>query len=147
MKALDPLPLDHISLNVAAAGRRDVFRLLADKAASESGISPHECVEALVSREKLGSTAVGRGIAFPHAQIKELAAPFIYLATLANPVDFRADDKQLVDIVLAALVPEGFAEEQVNLVSRYVRLLRDDARLRRLRNVDTPREAQLALEA
>lgn len=147
MKSPFVIPLDHIFVNAVAASRRDVFQLLADKASSVTGISQDECFEALMAREKLGSTALGKGLAFPHAQMEGLQSPLVFLATLADPIDFGADDKRAVDVVLGALVPKGSAGKQINLIPRYVRLLRDDGRLERIRHAQTPRDAQTVLGA
>jgi len=75
-------------------------------AASSPGISQNDIVDALICREKLGSTGLGKGVAIPHGRITHLEQPVCAFVKLATPVDFDATDGQPVDLVFALLVPE-----------------------------------------
>jgi PTS system nitrogen regulatory IIA component len=61
-----------------------------------------------VTREKLGTTAVGNGIALPHATVDQLQQTTILVASLDQPVDFDSPDGRPVDIVSIVLgAPES----------------------------------------
>lgn len=65
--------------------------------------------EHLIARERLGSTALGKGLAIPHCRSNELEKIILCVVKLEEPVDFEANDEQNVDILFVLLVPE---EEQ-----------------------------------
>ncbi|HEY0502444.1 MAG TPA: PTS sugar transporter subunit IIA [Lysobacter sp.] len=84
----------------------------------------------LFEREGLASTALGDGVALPHARSADLDHCRGAFLRLARPVDFGAPDGQPVDLVLALLVPERDIEAQLvrlaELAERFA-----DARFRR----------------
>ena len=67
----------------------------------------HEILDAFLTREKLGSTGIGKGIAIPHGRLKGIDSIFAILITNQNSINFDAIDNRPVDILLAMLVPEG----------------------------------------
>jgi PTS system nitrogen regulatory IIA component len=67
----------------------------------------HEILDAFLTREKLGSTGIGKGIAIPHGRLKGIDSIFAILVTSQNSINFDAIDNRPVDILLAILVPEG----------------------------------------
>ncbi|RZQ53127.1 PTS IIA-like nitrogen-regulatory protein PtsN [Pseudoalteromonas phenolica] len=67
----------------------------------------HEILDAFLTREKLGSTGIGKGIAIPHGRLKGIDSIFAILVTNQNSINFDAIDNRPVDILLAMLVPEG----------------------------------------
>ena len=62
---------------------------------------------ALLSREKLGSTGIGKGIAIPHCRVQNCTETIGMLVTLSTPIDFTAVDNQPVDVLFALLVPDN----------------------------------------
>jgi PTS system nitrogen regulatory IIA component len=111
------LAADRIVLLVEPDGRDGVLdaaaRLLADAApASTAAIG-----ESLRARERLGSTAIGHGIAIPHGRtdaFDETRGAFLRLRT---PVEFGASDGEPVDLVFAMAVPEHFTQQHLQLLS------------------------------
>lgn len=81
--------------------------------------------EALLAREKLGSTGIGHGVAIPHARIDGLTTPLAALVHLQSPVDFDALDSQPVDIFFAIVVPESATEAHLTMLSEVAKLLHD----------------------
>jgi PTS system nitrogen regulatory IIA component len=79
--------------------------------------------ETLIAREKLGSTAIGRGIAIPHGRVEGLSRPRGAFVRLKQGVDFDALDHQPVDLVFALLVPEGADSEHLNTLAQLAQLL------------------------
>ena len=100
-----------------------------DQAYLESG----EVFSALISRERLGSTAMGNGIAIPHCRIANCAEPVGALITLADPVDFDAHDGQGVDVVFVLLVPEDAHQEHLDVLALLARMFSTPENLIRLR--------------
>lgn len=67
----------------------------------------------LHSREKLGSTGIGDGIAIPHCRLAGCSDAKGILIKLASPIDFDAIDRQPVDLVFALIVPEDATSEHL----------------------------------
>ena len=77
----------------------------------------------LLARERLGSTALGEGIAIPHCRLSHCESPVVTLITLATPVDFDAADGQPVDILFLLLVPEEATQEHLDILAALAGLL------------------------
>ncbi|MCS6878379.1 MAG: PTS IIA-like nitrogen regulatory protein PtsN [Geminicoccaceae bacterium] len=127
---------DRVLLGLRATSKRQVLQSLAQAAARVTGVDASAILDALVQRERLGTTGLGGGIAIPHARIAELAAPTAFFARLAKPVDFEAVDDQPVDIVFLLLVPEDTGADHLKVLARIARLLRDPDLLAELRRCE-----------
>ena len=101
---------------------------LAAKAAELTGQNERAILEVLMQREKLGSTAVGNGIAIPHGKLPKLDKLFGLFARLGRPIDFEALDGQPVDLIFLLLAPEGAGADHLKALARVARLLRDAGR-------------------
>ncbi|HFD81428.1 MAG TPA: PTS IIA-like nitrogen-regulatory protein PtsN [Gammaproteobacteria bacterium] len=93
-----------------------------------------EIFESLISRERLGSTGLGRGVALPHGRLKGLKAPVAALLTLQQGVDFDAIDGQPVDLLFALLVPDESTDEHLQILARLAEMFSDVDFCRQLRN-------------
>jgi PTS system nitrogen regulatory IIA component len=108
-----------------ANGKKQALMELAEKAASLSGLAAREIFDALVQRERLGTTAVGGGVAIPHGRLAKCSKIFGVFARLERPVDFEALDEAPVDLVFVLVAPEDAGADHLNALSRVARLLRD----------------------
>jgi PTS system nitrogen regulatory IIA component len=79
---------------------------------------------AMLRRERLGSTAIGHGVAIPHARLEGISAPTIMLATLQYPVWFDVPDEGPVDLLLAVLWPKSDSVRFLQSLAYFCRLLR-----------------------
>lgn len=70
-----------------------------------------------LSRERMGSTGIGEGIAIPHCRLKQCNETFTVLMHLAEPIDFDAIDKEPVDLIFALVVPEEATDEHLQTLS------------------------------
>ena len=113
--------------------KKQALQELAAKAAELTGQNERAVLEVLVQREKLGSTAVGNGIAIPHGKLPKLDRLFGLFARLGRPIDFEALDNQPVDLVFLLLAPEGAGADHLKALAQVARLLRDPAIARKLR--------------
>lgn len=112
------LDADRIGILVAPVDRAAVLdaaaRLLAG--GEECGHEPPLSAvigASLRGREDLASTAIGHGVAIPHARLQGLDDSRGAFLRLSRPVDFRAADGQPVDLVLAMAVPEHFVQQHL----------------------------------
>lgn len=121
--------------------------MLAEEAAARLPYDRHKVLEALQAREKLGSTALGRGVGLPHTRLEGLGAPLALLARLTRPIDFEARDGEPVDLVFMVLWPEDSAEGFLPALSGICRVLRGNQLPRQLRQARSGTEALAMLQA
>ncbi|MBX6327041.1 MAG: PTS IIA-like nitrogen regulatory protein PtsN [Pseudolabrys sp.] len=114
-------------------GKKQALQELAVRAAELTGENDRAILEVLVQREKLGSTAVGHGVAIPHGKLPRLGRLFGLFARLERPIDFGALDGQPVDLCFLLLAPESAGADHLKALARIARLLRDPEIARMLR--------------
>ena len=107
---------------------------LSEKAAAVSGLDAREIFDALVQRERLGSTGIGGGIAIPHGKLAKCQKIFGMFARLEKPVDFEALDDSPVDLIFLLIAPESAGADHLNALSRVARVLRDQSLIATLRS-------------
>jgi nitrogen PTS system EIIA component len=133
MLLADVIALDAIIPALKANSKKQALQELAAKAARLSGQNERLIFETLLQREKLGSTAIGNGIAIPHGKLPDLGSLFGLFARLDRPVDFESLDGQPVDLIFLLLAPEGAGADHLKALARVARLLRDPDIARKLR--------------
>jgi PTS system nitrogen regulatory IIA component len=79
--------------------------------------------EALIAREKLGSTGFGNGIAIPHCRLKGCDTPVSALIHLSAPIDYDAIDGAPVDLLFVLLVPEAATDAHLELLRQIASML------------------------
>ncbi|MGI9295211.1 MAG: PTS IIA-like nitrogen regulatory protein PtsN [Pseudomonadales bacterium] len=108
--------------------------------ADQTQFNSRHIFDALIAREKLGSTALGSGIAIPHCRLNRCNNCYGTLITLADDgVDFDAIDNNPVDLLFVLLVPEAANEEHLQILAELARLFSDAdycARLRAAEDAD-----------
>ncbi len=113
--------------------KKQALQELAARAAELSGRAEREIFDVLMQREKLGSTAIGSGIAIPHGKLPKLDRLFGLFARLDRAIDFEALDGQPVDLVFLLLAPETAGADHLKALARVARLLREPGVARMLR--------------
>ena len=120
-------------VNFEASSKKNVLDELSKLAEKAIKIDSRILLEALTKREKLGSTAVGNGIAIPHANCPDIDKPKVFVALLSNSLDFNANDDQPVDIIFLLLAPDNSGSEHLQSLALVSRLLRNKELTTKLR--------------
>jgi PTS system nitrogen regulatory IIA component len=145
MKIKDFLSAADVALDVRAADKATLLKELAGRAAAAVHL-PAELVAAEIEkRDDLGSTGIGRGVAIPHARLREIKKPLALLARLKSPIEFDAIDGQPVDLVFLLMLPAASQLDQLNCLAAVARTLRDADVLRRMRSAATTTELYRAV--
>jgi nitrogen PTS system EIIA component len=126
-----------VRAQVAVDSKRAFFPFAGSLAATALGLDASEVTEALLERERLGSTAFGRGMAIPHARIPGLSGVRGMFIQLVRPVEFDAIDSLPVDLVFVLLSPVDAGADHLKALAQVSRFLRDDAAVARLRGTRT----------
>ncbi len=146
MGSSDSLSPADIVLDLDAGSKRAVLQALSAEAAKRIDRPEAEILKALQDREALGSTALGRGVALPHARLEGDDPPVRLFARLHRPIDYEARDEEPVDLVILVLWPEADAEGFLPALSDTCRALREPLALRQLRAAGTAEEVAELLD-
>ena len=133
-----------VYLDVELASKKDVLRFLSDRVSEKCASRADFCRQALAAREKLGSTAIGSGIAFPHAQLEGLERAMAIFVRLETAVPYAAADAAPVDLIMMLLTPAGDTKSHLDGLASFSRALRSDERLQALRAAATADEIMAA---
>jgi len=125
MEIADILTPQSIVPKLSATSKKQVLQELAKRAATVTGLKDRFIFDALLQRERLGTTGVGHGIAIPHGKLEGIDKLFGLFARLEKPVDFDAIDEQPVDLLFLLLAPEIAGADHLKALARVSRLLRN----------------------
>ena len=121
----------------AASSKKRLFQEIGEVANSVYDLGTQTTVEALLERESLGPTGVGRGVALPHARLSQLDKVIGIFVMMEKPIDFGAVDRQPVDIAFALFAPEEAGVEHLKALALVSRTLREPSLCSKLRaNLD-----------
>ena len=123
--------------------KKRVFESAAEAFGDAAGLSKEAVFRGLLDRERLGSTALGDGVAIPHCRIDDCDAPLGCLMTLSDPVDFSAPDGEGVDIVLVLLVPTEATQAHLDLLAGVVTFLSEDSTRASIRGAIEPEDLSI----
>ncbi|MBX6423131.1 PTS sugar transporter subunit IIA [Thermosulfurimonas sp. F29] len=114
-----------IILDLSAEDKWAFFRTVSRILAEESGLKARRIEEALCERERLGSTALGEGVALPHARVPLLPRLYVSLARSLKGLEFDSPDGKPVKIIFTVLAPEEESALYLRCLSHLARLLRE----------------------
>ncbi len=117
------LPSSHIVLDVACSNKKRAFEALAQLFEMHHKIASSAAYDALFTREKLGSTGLGEGVAIPHGRVKGLKETLCAVMRLAQPIPFEAPDGKPVQLLIALLVPENANQKHLDVLSELAQML------------------------
>jgi PTS system nitrogen regulatory IIA component len=120
----DMLEPGRVLCNVDARSRKHVLEILSELLASaENDLTAGEIFDSLAGRERLGSTALGNGVALPHGRVPGIDSSIAAFVRLSDGVDFDAPDAAPVKLVMGLLVPEQASEQNLEELSAIARQL------------------------
>jgi PTS system nitrogen regulatory IIA component len=132
---LDP---QSILLDMAFPNREKLFAHAGGLFATRFGLKAQDVVASLAERERLGSTALGHGVAIPHGRIKGLAQAAGAFYRMATPLEFAAPDHQPVTLCFILVVPKNANDLHLQILGELAQLFGDPAMRERLRAEPTP---------
>ena len=138
MQVSELLELERISCNSHAASKKRVLEQLSELLAdSQSELTQTQVFDSLLSRERLGSTGLGHGVAIPHGRVKDSSKTLLAMIKLDQGIDYDAVDSEPVDLLFALLVPEHSTEEHLQLLSQLAEMLSDPVLVKQLRSANS----------
>lgn len=123
MRVRDLLTLERTHFHLHGTSKKQLLDQVAQLAAQvRPELNEQQVFDALIARERLGSTGIGEGIAIPHCRLPCCQQPLGMLISLDTPVDFDAVDSRPVDLVFVLLVPEENPEQHLKTLSHLAAL-------------------------
>ena len=124
--------------SVHGGSKKKILEFIAERISGDvPEIDTGELFDALVARERLGTTGFGSGVAIPHCRCKFCPQPVGLFIRLAEPVDFDSVDREPVDLVFALVVPEGKDQEHLEFLKALTEQFHSPAMLEKIRAVDS----------
>jgi PTS system nitrogen regulatory IIA component len=114
-----------VLVHVEASSKKRVFEEAGLLFENLHGLNRSLVTDSLFSRERLGSTGLGHGVAIPHGRIKGLKSPMAAVIQLAQPIGFDAPDEQSVNLLIFLLVPEAATQKHLEILSEIAEMLSD----------------------
>lgn len=119
-------------LDVIFTSKKKLFEHAAELFAKTRDLKSTEVFTSLFERERLGSTALGYGIAIPHGRIKGLSEACGAFYRLKTPLEFDAPDNQPVSLCFILLVPKDANEVHLQILGELAQLFGDEAMRERM---------------
>jgi nitrogen PTS system EIIA component len=128
MQIMDFLSKKAIVMDIKSTKKEDVLKEMVDALVNSGDIekrSRNKLIDSLMSREALGSTAIGQGIAIPHAKSESVAKLIAAFGLSKKGVDFDSLDGELAYIFFLLVAPQDSAGPHLKALARISRLLKD----------------------
>lgn len=129
------LPVTQVLVRVEVANKKRAFEEAGLLFQREHGLNRTLVTDSLFARERLGSTALGHGVAVPHGRIKGLKQPLAAVFHLLNPIGFDAPDDAPVNLLIFLLVPETATQRHLDILAEIASLLSESSLRQEMQNV------------
>lgn len=140
MQIEEIISVERICLDQQLQSKKTVLEKLASLLVTNNSNLSACCIGDLFSsRERLGTTGLGGGVAIPHARISSGEKARGAVLRTITPIDFDALDDQPVDLFFALCVPEDCVNEHLDLLAKLAEAFSDSyflEKLRKARNAD-----------
>jgi PTS system fructose-specific IIA component/PTS system nitrogen regulatory IIA component len=149
MKFSDFVATDAIRSHVDAHSKEGVIREMAQSLVDAGSIAAGDLdsiVKAIMKREDLGSTGIGRGVAVPHTKHPSVTKLVGTVAVSHAGVDFESLDGEPVQLFFLLVSPPDRPGDHLRALENISRQLRDDAFCKHLKQAKGPAEIQHLLE-
>lgn len=141
------LAADDIRLDLDASTKTQVLDEIAALLAARQGLPKSLVFESLKAREQLGSTAVGHGVAIPHARMSQCAGVAVAFVRTKVPVPFEAPDGRPVSVFVGLIVPNQANERHLQLLATAAGMLDDRNFRTTLKTEGSPQTVRALLES
>jgi len=149
MKFCDFIRVDAIQAELQADDKEGVIRELVNSLISIGQINADECesiVQAIMKREELGSTGIGRGIAVPHTKHSSVDQLVGTVGVSSNGINFQSLDGDAVQLFFLLISPPDRPGDHLRALENISRQLRDDTFCRFLKQSKSSEDVNQLLE-
>lgn len=141
MRIKDILKVENIAAKITAIDKQDLIQKMVESVKNSPFIVDYDKIlVSVLEREKIISTGVGHGFAFPHAKTNSVSDVIVAFATTTEPVDYQSLDGSPVSLVFLLLCREEQVDIHIKLLSRVSRLMNEESFRTNLLSLKTPQE-------
>ncbi len=119
------LPASNVLVGVDATSKKRAFEAAGVLFENQHQIARSTVTDNLFTRERLGSTGLGYGVAIPHGRIKGLKTPLAAVLRVSQAIPFDAPDDESVSLLIFLLMPEAATQRHLEILSEIAELLSD----------------------
>ena len=112
-----------VKVLTSASSKKRLMQDIGELAQQAYGLPAGQVVDALMTRETLGPTGVGHGVALPHARMDGIDKVVGAFVLLDKPIDFSSVDRQPVDVAFALFAPEDAGVEHLKALALVARTI------------------------
>jgi len=146
MNISDILTHGRIVYSADASSKKRALELLCTRLADhQENITSSDVFDSLLSRERLSSTGLGKGVALPHGRLKSIDRTLCAFIQLRDGIDFDSNDQQPVDLLCALVVPEKSTDEHLRVLAMLAEMFRDKVLCELLRKSSSSEELYMHL--
>lgn len=114
--------------SLQVSDKEEAIRTLSESIARRiPGTSAETLFQAVMDRERIMSTGVGKGLAIPHGKVNGLDSSEMAFARLVSPIEYGSIDQAPVSLVFMVVGPDSQSSQHIRLLSRISRLMNNDA--------------------
>ena len=140
MNILSLIEPGRVVCNVESRSKKHALEILSELLASDfEEITQAEVFESLINRERLGCTAMGKGVAVPHGRMAGITGNIGAFVKLSVPVNFDSPDGEPVDLIFGLLVSEDCGDDHLEDLAETTELFTDADFRQLLRNAASSR--------
>ncbi len=148
MKLVNYLKPEYIAVGMTADSKEELLSKMVDLAAMNPHVLDKAKVKtAIIERERIMSTGVGKGFAIPHGKTDAVTDIVLAFATTAEPIDYAAMDNEPVRLVLMLISRDSDVGSRLKLLSRASKVMNSDVARKSLMDAKTPDEVLSIFQA
>lgn len=141
MRLSDLLPTSQIRVGLVADSKLDAIRQLVGLLPLSEGVDPERVLEAVLERESVLSTGIGRGVAVPHGKTPAVPRLMAAMATCPSGLAFEAVDGEPCRILFLLVSNPDNSGPHIRALAQVARVLNQEKAKRALAGARTPEEA------
>ncbi|MDP4221638.1 MAG: PTS sugar transporter subunit IIA [Bacteroidota bacterium] len=148
MKLLNYLKPEYIAVGLSAQSKEELLTKMVDLASKNPHVLDKEKVRsAILERERIMSTGVGKGFAIPHGKTDAVNDIVLAFATTSDSVDYASMDNEPVRLVLLLVSRDSDVGSRLKLLSRASKVMNSDAARKSLIEAKTADEVLAIFKA
>lgn len=127
MQLEDILTPERCYCDLQGVSKKRLLKTISEKIEKNvDNLDANTIFDALMARERLGSTGLGNGIAIPHCKIPESEVILGSIVTLEEPIDFDSVDSKPIDLLFILIVPNEESDTHVKLLGQVAEMFSDE---------------------
>jgi fructose-specific phosphotransferase system IIA component len=147
VRLLEYLSPESIFLDISGKDKSDVISKIVHRMKQRKVIDDEkDFIKEVFQREALGCTAIGSGVAIPHARTRAVNRIIIAFARLSSGVDFGADDHEPVRLLFVLGTPPDAVGEYLKVLAKLSKLLKEEDTRARLMKAKSTKDVTNILE-